>query len=110
MVDRVQIVHTPPPYEVRNDLCILQVGGPLVAHTGAWDRPDEENEANARFLCHAANCHQDLITALEDLLGAACRMLDSDPLEQPLHDLVIVQKIGAARAVLERARAIPQGG
>jgi hypothetical protein len=93
---------------------ILDANGELVARSVltirvkrgiAWNAEDETRDANAAFIVRAVNCHDELVTALRELLEAdhavAETFHDRDSNDLAINQLIAAQK--AARAALAKA-------
>ena len=94
--------HTPIPWTAKG--YDVRAGGRMVAYTGPHHTPDDqypkgcklEDEANAEFIVKAVNCHDELVEALESLLG-----YEDDPPPPGTYGYVIYAN---ARAALAKAK------
>lgn len=66
--------HTPTPWEVnpRHKLIVQVIDdeeyGRTIAECGYGSSLDADHEANAAFIVKAVNCHDDLVSALQNLI------------------------------------------
>lgn len=80
--------HTDTPWKVRGTERIASVEDlrPIALMTD--HRPVDEREANAEFICHAVNLHEELVTAVRDLYAHLPYGDDTDALMKRVHTIL----------------------
>lgn len=65
------MTHTPTPWRLDNPESTLVIGSNerIIADCDHPQLPDTEIEANAAFIVRAVNCHDDLVSALKNVMA-----------------------------------------
>ena len=97
--------HTPTPWHVHEHAPreIWAKLGPIAMTTA---RPDQCEEANAEFIAHAANCHDELLAALRPFAA-----LYEDPLDDisggtRVCPVITIQMVKDVKAAITKAEEV----